>query len=81
MAKLNNQEVKEVCEIENRKRHLTEIIDKAINELTHVRVREREWWRGIVDKYGLDKKKLHRIWIDGEILEERRIIKRERKIF
>ena len=81
MPKLNEQEVKQVLRVENRKRELTEVIDNAINELTYVRAEERIWWRTMVDKYHLDKKKIHRIWMDGEILEERRISKRGRKIF
>ena len=81
MPKLNEQEVKQVLRVENRKQELTEVIDNAINELTYVRVEERLWWRGIVDKYHLNKKKFHRIWLDGEILEERRMSRGRRKIF
>jgi len=81
MPKLNDKEIKEILSIENRKRELTEVIDNAINELTYIRADERIWWRAVVDKYHLNKQKLHRIWIDGEILEERRISHGKRKIF
>jgi len=81
MPKLNDKEIKEILSIENRKRELTEVIDNAINELTYIRADERIWWRTVVDKYHLNKQKLHRIWIDGEILEERRISHGKRKIF
>ena len=81
MPKLNDKEIKEILSIENRKRELTEIIDNAINELTYIRADERIWWKTVVDKYHLNKQKLHRIWIDGEILEERRISHGKRKIF
>jgi len=81
MPRLNDNEIKEILSIGNRKRELTGIIDNAINELTYARVDERIWWRTVVDKYHLNKQKLHRIWIDGEILEERRISHGKRKIF
>ena len=81
MSKLNEKEVKEICAIENLKAQLTKDIDGAINALTKVRMSERDWWHTIVEKYHLDKKKLHRVWIDGEILEERRRGRHERKIF
>ena len=81
MPKLSEVEIKQVLAVENRKRDLTEVIDNAINELTYVRAEERLWWRDVVDKYHLNKKKLHRIWIDGEILEERRMSHGRRKIF
>ena len=81
MPKINEQEVKQILSIENRKRELTQVIDNAINELTYVRADERIWWRTVVDKYHLNKNKLHRIWIDGDILEERRVSHGKRKIF
>jgi len=81
MPRLNDNEIKEILSIENRKKELTEVIDNAINELTYIRADERIWWKTVVDKYHLNKQKLHRIWIDGEILEERRISHGKRKIF
>lgn len=81
MPKLNDREIKEILLIENRKGTFTSIIDSAINELTYIRANERVWWGAIVNKYHLNKNRLHRIWIDGEILEERRIGHAKRKIF
>jgi len=81
MPKLNEQEIKQILSIENRKRSLTGTIDTAIDELTYVRTEERAWWKAIVEKYHLNKWKYHRIWIDGEILEERRKSHGERKVF
>lgn len=81
MPKLNETEIKQILRIENRKRELGDTIDSAINELTHTRMAERQWWGRIVDKYKLNQKKLHRVWIDGDILEERRLSRGKRKVF
>lgn len=81
MPRLNEKEVKQILALEDRKRDLTLMIDIAINELSHIRTKERTWWKGVVEKYKLDKVKMHRIWIDGEILEERRISHGKRKVF
>lgn len=81
MSKLNEKEVKQILEIEQAKHMLTGVIDSAINEMTRVRQHERDWWAGVVKKYDLNKKLLHRIWIDGEIMQERRISRGNRKIF
>ena len=72
MSRLNDAEIKTILRIKNKKRELTKVIDDAINELTYVRSSKRLWWREMVDKYKLNKNKMHRIWIDGSILEERR---------
>jgi transposase len=80
MSKLNEKEIKVILEIENRKKRLAGILDDVINEMTYVRTNERFWWREMVVKYKLNPNKLHRIWIDGEILEERRKSHGRRKI-
>ena len=81
MPRVNEQEVKQILTIENRKGRLVQVIDNAINALTYVKADERMWWKTVVDKYHLNKKKLHRVWIDGEILEERRISRGNYKVF
>lgn len=81
MPKLNEVEVHQVLNIENKKRELLDILDTTIHALMVVRTNEHQWWHSIVDKYHLNPKIQHRIWIDGEIVEERRREKHGRKIF
>lgn len=81
MSKLNDKEVKEIMEIENCKKMLVQVLDTTINEMTYIRMKERLWWGKVVEKYSLNKKILHRIWIDGEIIPERRMSHGHKKIF
>jgi len=81
MPKLNEVELHQLVSIESKKKDLADTIDQAINDLTTVRANERIWWKVLVRKYHLNEKKRHHIYIDGEILEERRMEKYGRKIF
>lgn len=81
IKKVLPKDVKELVLIENKKAGLVQDLDTVINELTKVREKERTWWNKVVKKYKLDESKMHRIWIDGEIREERRFKQYARKIF
>ena len=81
MTKLSSSELSEILDIDASKSYQAGRIDLAINSLVNIRRAERLWWRGIVEKYKLNEKYLHRITNGGELIREKRRSVYGRKIF
>ena len=74
MVKANSKDTREILQIENRILSSRELVDHALKAYAKAKTEKNEWWKEVVKKYHLDKGRYYRVWIDGEILEERRKI-------